>query len=157
MNQNYLKKLCFAATVSVFVYIYSFLQYGTSRVHKIRYWRSISMLREKVQRFNNILPEHGRAIPLQTGLEIENGVPKPIIKKRDYNLMYYLAILIFLMFSIPCVFLSYCQMLWIRFFSAQQRMRFAGCLDLFINPASKARFSRTLTLGSAVHLASAGG
>jgi len=47
--------------------------------------------------------------------------------------------------------LSYCQMLWIRFFSAQQRRRFAGCLDLFISPASEARFEPV------VHLASAGG
>jgi hypothetical protein len=45
----------------------------------------------------------------------------------------------------------YCQMLWIRFFSAQQRRRFAGCLDLFISPASEARFEPV------VHLASAGG
>jgi len=46
---------------------------------------------------------------------------------------------------------SYCQMLWIRFFSAQQWRRFAGCLDLFISPASEARFEPV------VHLASAGG
>jgi len=46
---------------------------------------------------------------------------------------------------------SYCQMLWIRFFSAQQRRRFAGCLNLFISPASEARSEPV------VHLASAGG
>ena len=44
---------------------------------------------------------------------------------------------------------SYCQMLWIRFFSAQQRRRFAGCLDLFISPASEARFKPVVRLASA--------
>ena len=45
----------------------------------------------------------------------------------------------------------YCQMLWMDFFPAQERSRFAGCFDFIISPASEARFRR------GVHLASAGG
>ena len=51
----------------------------------------------------------------------------------------------------------YCQMLWMRFFLAQPRSRFAGCFDLFISPASKARFGEALTPGLPAYLASAGG
>jgi len=51
----------------------------------------------------------------------------------------------------------YCQMLWMRFFSAQPRSRIAGCFDLFISPASKARFGKALTPGLPAYLASAGG
>ena len=50
----------------------------------------------------------------------------------------------------------YCQMLWMGFFLAQQRKRFAGHFDLFISPTSKARFSKALTMVLAQHLASAG-
>lgn len=100
-------------TLSYFcVWFYSFLQYGRSRVHKIRYWRSISILREKLHHFNNILPKNGRAIPLQTGLERVRKkpygglVPKPIIRRRDYFFIYFLAILIIFMFSIPTIFFT---------------------------------------------------
>jgi len=88
------------------------VQYGRSKVHKIRYWRSISILREKLHHFNNILPKNGRAIPLQTGLErmrkkpYEGLVPKPIIRRREYFFIYFLAILIIFMFSIPTVFFT---------------------------------------------------
>ena len=51
----------------------------------------------------------------------------------------------------------YCQMLWIDFFYTQHRSRFADCFDLFISPASEARFGQGLVLDSDSHLASAGG
>jgi hypothetical protein len=53
--------------------------------------------------------------------------------------------------------LTYCQMLWMRFFSGQQRNRFAGCLDLFISPASKARFIKAVGCRTVTYLASDGG
>ena len=60
---------------------------------------------------------------------------------------------------------SYCQMLWMRFFwlgalrdgLAMIRNRFAGCLYLFIHPASEARFRSTGAVCPAPYPASAGG
>jgi hypothetical protein len=59
---------------------------------------------------------------------------------------------------------SYCQMLWMRFFSVQPRSRSAGCFPLFIppwgpwdSPASKARFIKALACKPVTDLASVGG
>jgi len=72
-----------------------------------------------------------RAIPLQTGLELTwkkrygCEVPKPIIHKRDYNIMYYFAILIFLAFSIPCVFFTGILVYAINEFSVSEYLSLA--------------------------------
>jgi hypothetical protein len=48
-------------------------------------------------------------------------------------------------------------MLWMEFFPDQHRSSVADHFHLFISPASKARFRKALTPGSACYLASAGG
>ena len=48
-------------------------------------------------------------------------------------------------------------MLWMEFFWAQHRSRFADWFDFFISPASEARFGKVLVPDAGTHLASAGG
>ena len=95
-----------------FICCYSLIQYGRSRVHKIRYWRSISVLRGEFHRAVAILPRHGRAIPLQTGLELglrknyEGATPLPLIRRREYNFGYFLAALSLALFMVPAVYFA---------------------------------------------------
>ena len=49
------------------------------------------------------------------------------------------------------------KMLWMSSLPAQQRSRFAGCFNLFISPASKARFIQAAACNTVAYLASAGG
>jgi fructan beta-fructosidase len=66
---------------------------------------------------------------------------------------------------IMAFFMSYCQMLWMRFSRLTElrgnlrtmRNRFAGCFYLFISPTSKARFRQASTVSRTPYLASAGG
>jgi len=59
--------------------------------------------------------------------------------------------------------LSYSQMLWIGFFPGQYRSRFASWFDLFISPASEARFIKAAACttagypGGAVGFSTSGG
>ena len=48
-------------------------------------------------------------------------------------------------------------MLWMEFFGDQHRSRFADWFDVFISPASKARFGKVFVPEAGTYLASAGG
>lgn len=90
--------------------ILAITSFGTSRLHKTRYWRSISILRRYLHQMNlGVCESKRRAITLQTGLEIATAddfgltVPSPIIRPSAYNLGYFLAGVNFLLFVVPFV------------------------------------------------------
>lgn len=81
--------------------------YGRSRLHKFRYWRSVSILRERLHSSLGLLAEGRRAIPIQTGLEESpyspfNGkVPRPYMRKHDRAAGVFLAVFALVLMVVP--------------------------------------------------------
>ncbi len=83
-------------------------QLGHSRRHKLRYWRAVSLLRQKLhERLSLVSAENPRAVTIQTGLETERhtlfkqDVPRPFVKKEDFFLGYGLGFINLLIFILP--------------------------------------------------------
>lgn len=82
-------------------------QFGHSRRHKCRYWRSISLLREQLHNDLELIPKgRSRFTLMQTGLEpteaswCQGQVPRPLIKKAEFAAGYCIAVLNGLLFII---------------------------------------------------------